>query len=279
MVQVGIMHGRLSPPLNGRFQAFPAESWQDEFYRARDAGLACIEWIYEVPNETRNPLRDVEGVVEIKRLIGETGVEVRSVCADYFMDAHLVKEDGAIDQDNVAVLRHLIGQASLLGATYIVLPFVDSSRITSDLHESGVVELLRAMGPEAAEADVELHLETDLEPQAFASLMARVQHPNVKVNYDIGNSSSLGYDPNEELQAYGDRLGSVHIKDRIRGGVTQPLTTGDADFASCFAQFRRIGFNRWFILQAARGEEGDEVRLAATNRGMVEEWARTAGLG
>ena len=44
MVPVGIMQGRLVPPVDGRIQAFPAENWKDEFELASDAGLACIEW-------------------------------------------------------------------------------------------------------------------------------------------------------------------------------------------------------------------------------------------
>ena len=37
----------------------------------------------------------------------------------------------------------------------------------------------------------------------------------IKVNYDSGNSASLGYDPTDEFAAYGERVGSVHIKDRV----------------------------------------------------------------
>lgn len=278
-VRVGIMHGRLTPPVGGRFQSFPVDTWREEFARARDAGLACIEWIYEVPGEDRNPLRTAEGVAEIKALVEETGVGVWSICADYYMDRHLVGPDGTANEENVDHLSFLIGQAASLGVTYIVLPFVDLSRLTSPAHVDGVVELLRELAPEAEAAGVELHLETDLSPAAFAALIAAINHPAVKVNYDIGNSASLGYDPNEELAAYGDRLGSVHIKDRVRGGTTQPLTTGSADFQSCFAQFKRVGFDRWFILQAARGEQGGETALAAANRAMVERWAAEAGLG
>ncbi len=44
---VGIMQGRLSPPVGGRIQSFPVQTWADEFPRAREAGLASIECIYE----------------------------------------------------------------------------------------------------------------------------------------------------------------------------------------------------------------------------------------
>jgi len=68
----------------------------------------------------------------------------------------------------------------------------------------------------AEETGVEMHLEADLSPVDFAAFMARIPHPMVKVNYDSGNSSGLGYIAHEEFAAYGDRIGSIHIKDRLR---------------------------------------------------------------
>ena len=42
---------------------------------------------------------------------------------------------------------------------------------------------------------IELHLETSLAPAEFVKLLDRMPHPKLKVNYDSGNSSSLGYAP------------------------------------------------------------------------------------
>ena len=64
----------------------------------------------------------------------------------------------------------------------------------------------------------------------------------LKVNYDSGNSSSLGYHPRDEFAAYGCRVGSVHIKDRVRGGGTVPLGTGNADFPALFAALKKIAY-------------------------------------
>ena len=47
MNDIAIMQGRLLPPSEGRFQAFPAKLWRDEFENAKKADLACIEWILE----------------------------------------------------------------------------------------------------------------------------------------------------------------------------------------------------------------------------------------
>ena len=52
------------------------------------------------------------------------------------------------------------------------------------------------------------------------------------INYDIGNSACLGYDPEEEINNYGDRIYNVHIKDRLLHGSTVPLGSGNADIKS-----------------------------------------------
>jgi len=86
-----------------------------------------------------------------------------------------------------------------------------------------VVAALEQVVPTMEETGVELHLETSLSPSEFSRLLARLPSPLIKVNYDSGNSASLGYDPTEEFAAYGARLGSIHIKDRVLGGGTVPL--------------------------------------------------------
>ena len=47
MKEIGIMQGRLLPPVGEHIQAFPAKSWREEFAIARECGLGMIEWIFE----------------------------------------------------------------------------------------------------------------------------------------------------------------------------------------------------------------------------------------
>ncbi len=272
MTDVGIMQGRLLPPFEGRFQAFPAQNWRDEFFRARDAGLACIEWIYEKPNENQNPLGNDEGHAELNRLIDETGVGVRSICADYYMEELLIDHSGAVRNSTVEHLQWLMKKAAKLSIIYIVLPFVDASSLRTPIQREGLVTLMRDVGLKAGELGTELHLETDLEPAVFRETLDAINLPSVKMNFDIGNSASLGYDPAKELTLLGSYLGSVHVKDRVLGGGTVPLGEGNADFSSCFDLIRRTGFSRHFVLQAARGKDGDETGLASRNREFVERY-------
>lgn len=277
MLPIGTMQGRLVPKEEGRFQSFPAQRWRDEFANARQAGTACIEWIYEEPNEDKNPLRTDEGQAEMRKLSAETGTQVWSICADYYMTRRLITPDAKADAGAVEHLSWLLERAARLGVTYIVIPFVDSSSLKTQAERDALPGAFSTLLPKAAKLGVELHLETDLPPQPFAALLEKVGHSHLKANYDSGNSSSLGFDPEEELTVLAPWLGSVHIKDRVLGSSTVPLGTGNADLPTVMRKIREADFKRWFILQVARGEEGQEVPWCAANREYVERLWREAG--
>ncbi len=273
---IGIMQGRLSPSEDGRIQCFPRRSWRNEFTRAQKAGLASIEWIYETETEAVSPLVSDRGIEEVQVLARDSGVAVKSVCADYYMSERLVNQEGVSNGSVLAHLGWLLGRVSRLGARYVVLPFVDSSSLRSAREVEGLLVVVKELIPVAERGEVEIHLETDLYPDEFAGLLAAADHALVRANYDTGNSASLGYDPRKELALLRPWLGSVHIKDRLRGGGTVPLGTGAVDFATCFRMFGEIGFEGPFILQAARNEVLDEVDLATRNRRFIEEHFQAA---
>lgn len=268
---IGIMQGRLSPPQGGRIQSFPVETWGEEFELAARAGLSHIEWIYEKETEEVNPLRTEKGIAEIRSQVAESGVCVRSVCADYFMSERLIVADGTMDKAAVGRLQWLIERTARLSARHIVLPFVDSSSLTSTMEFEALLALLDGIMTTAENFGVELHLETDLLPALVAALMERVSHPRLRLNYDIGNSAALGYEPRAELTQVARWIGSVHVKDRLRGGGTVALGTGNANFRACFEQLCGSSFERPFTLQAAREEGLTELALAIRNRKFVEE--------
>lgn len=270
MFSIGIMQGRLSAPLSNTIQAFPVDTWREEFCLANQAGLACIEWIYEVSNSDKNPLNSLQGIQAIQALSKQWDVKIWSVCADYFMLEKLVELTGP-NKKNIDHLSWLIDQVSVLGAHHIVLPFVDSSSLNQLAHWDDVIVTLRLMATYAQTKNVELQLETDLSSADFLKLLKMIGHPNMKVNYDIGNSASLGFDPNEEFAAYGHLLGSVHVKDRKLHGTTVALGTGAANFADCFYHIYKSGYQGYLILQAARSSTVSEVELAIQNRIFVEQ--------
>jgi L-ribulose-5-phosphate 3-epimerase len=277
--RLGIMQGRLVPPSEDRVQCFPRERWADEFALAADAGLDCIEWIFDLYGEDVNPLATDAGVQLIKGLAALHGVQVLSICADYFMDRPLLRAGGDEVEDRMQTLFRLLHRARLLGVNRVVMPFVDASGIHNETETATVIGLLRRALPVAEECGVELHLETALDPPEFERLLAALPHPKIRVNYDSGNSSSLGFKPRDEFAAYGGRIGSVHIKDRVRGGGTVPLGTGDADLPALFECLKKVNYQGDFILQAARGDANDELAWARQNRAIVDRHLKRVEVG
>ena len=87
MKKIGIMQGRLLPKYKGRYQAHPVNYWQSEFNIAKELGLSQIEFILDYNEFKENPLLSSAGIRKIKKIVKETGIQVKSICADYFMEA------------------------------------------------------------------------------------------------------------------------------------------------------------------------------------------------
>jgi hexulose-6-phosphate isomerase len=270
-VKLGIMQGRLVSPEAGRFQSFPRRRWRDEFALAAAAGLDTIEWIYDAFGEDINPLATDEGVRELKRLCEEHGIAIESVCADWFMDFPLIGVDPATAEMRWQRLAWLMQRCAALNINRVVVPFVDASAIRTLGDASAVTIGVNSLSKLIDVTNVEIHLETALSPRDFAALLTQLKHPRVKVNYDAGNSASLGYRPGDEFAAYGARVGSVHLKDRRLGEGTVPLGEGHTDFGALFDCLKAVNYGGDFILQVARGVDGQELNWIRRHAAIAHE--------
>ena len=274
--QFGIMQGRLVPPDAGRFQSFPRERWRDELPNAAAAGINYIEWIVDAYGLDVNPIFTSAGLQELNALKQKHNITTPAICADWFMDYPFLRCSQTQRSDREQFLHQLLPIARQIGADHIVLPFVDISRIETEADKQIIVDVMTAAAPIAQSHGVELHLETDLAPEDFAALLAHIPHRYVKANYDSGNSSGLGYIATEEFAAYGNRIGSIHIKDRrskfVGGIATMPLGQGSADLPSVFACMKQIAYDRPITLQVARGEDGDEVNWIRQQLAFIHQY-------
>jgi L-ribulose-5-phosphate 3-epimerase len=256
---LGIMQGRLLSKYKGRYQAHPVDYWHEEFQLASDLGLDYIEFILDYNDLESNPLMSQQGINLIQNKVQETGVGVRSVCADYFMEAPLHHENRSMQAQSEIILKRLLDSCKTLGVSDIVIPCVDQSSLNNNEAQERLKRSLVSFIDSAETAGINLALETDLAPEPFANLLDFFPSNRITVNYDIGNSSSLGYDPIHEFNLYGSRISDIHIKDRVLGGGSVFLGTGNADFSSFFKALRSINFAGPIIMQVYRDDEGKEV--------------------
>jgi len=256
--EIGIMQGRLSPRIDGKIQAYPASTWQKEFEIAKEIGYTAIEWIVEKPVETNALMTDL-GKAEIKKIIASTGVRIDYVCADIFMQQPLVRMTKDTKSQNKEYLTEILKNAKEVGAIGVEIPFVDNSSIKNEKEKQEFIDAMEDAFNLAKDLDLKISLETDLPPPVFKELLENIGLDHVLANYDIGNSASLGFDPKEELDAYGQRILNVHVKDRKLGGTTVPLGRGNANIKLVLQKLKENRYRGGLTMQAARGESDIET--------------------
>ena len=257
--KIGVIQGRLVPKYQGRYQAFPIGMWQDEFKVAQEYGLDLIEFILDFNDAEENPLLKLGGVDEIVKISKDTSVSVKTICSDYFMEAPLHSSDDKVAEESFKILERLLEASKLLKITDIVIPCVDQSSLKTKEAVNRFVEQITKIIPKIERQNINLSLETDLAPQPFIELLDKLNSKNITVNYDIGNSAALGFDSDEELEAYGDRITDIHIKDRVLGGGPVTLGEGNANFKKFFTKLKEFNYRGPFIMQAYRDDEGVEI--------------------
>ena len=276
--RIGFMQGRLSALVDGKIQAFPWDEWREEFPRARTLGLTRIEWTIDQERLRENPLMTEQGQDEIIALSRENGVRIPSLTGDCFMQAPFWKVDAVVRDALVADLDLLLAACSRLGIEFVVIPLVDNGKIARESESDTLRRVLLARREALARQNVKIVFESDLPPRELARFMEAFPADVFGINYDSGNSASLGYDSDEEIGSYAPRILNVHVKDRIRGGTTVPLGTGSADLAKTIRLIERSGYQGQYILQTARATDGDHAGALAKYRdmtaGLIEDAAR-----
>ena len=253
----GIMQGRLLPKYLGRYQAHPVNYWQDEFPIASNFGFDCIEFILDFNDIDKNPLMSKSGLEKIISLSKKNNILIKSVCADYFMTSPIYIRKKSVKELNLRTLTKLVNNSYFLGVKDIIIPLVDSSSILNNSSKKYEARIfLQEIIEKINNLKINLCLETDLPPIQFYEFVKSIDRPQIKINYDTGNSASLGYHFKEEFEIYGNLITNIHLKDRKFNEGSIELGKGDFDFKNFFLYLSKKGFNGIFIMQAFRGEDG-----------------------
>lgn len=268
------MQGRLSPMVDERIQAFPWNTWKEEFEIGGRNGFGLMEWTLDHARLAENPLLTSGGQSEIRELCRRHGILIPSLTGDCFMQAPWWKAD---PEQRVMLQREFDVVANAcadVGITTIVVPLVDNGRLVSCAEEDALVNHLERRSAFLAGRGLRVVFESDYPPAELARFIDRLDPALFGINYDMGNSAAAGLIAAEELRAYGHRVTNVHVKDRVLGGATVPLETGNTDFTGVFAALGRLGYTGNYILQTARATDSDHVTPLRRYRDMTAEWMR-----
>lgn len=247
--RIGVMQGRLSPRPEHRLQAFPHQTWPEEFARGKRLGFSYLEWIYEADRGPENPITSRAGRAAIRACALSSGLPVGSVCADYFMIHRLSGGTAQARALHARALSELVRWTRELGATRILLPLLETSAVGTPELVCEVTESIQLVCPALDEHEVTLGLEMEIPGAEYAAVIAGIGHPKVRAYYDTGNSTAQGFDIATDVAPLLPVLEAVHLKDRSVGGTSQPFGCGSANFAGFFSVLRAAGYGGDFLTQ------------------------------
>ncbi|BDT76550.1 xylose isomerase [Polynucleobacter yangtzensis] len=269
---IGFMQGRLSEKVDGKIQAFPWKNWENEFSIASSIDLHLMEWTLDQERLYENPLMIKEGQARIKELCLLFDLTIPSLTGDCFMQAPFWKAGDLECEKLKQDFLQIADACAFIGIKMLVVPLVDSGRIENSRQEDFLVNFLLEQEEFFTQRGLRIIFESDFYPNEVARFIGRLPSDQFGINYDIGNSAALGFDPVEEFSRYGHRIQNVHIKDRVLNGTTVALGQGNANFKKVFELLKSLNYSGNYIMQTARDESGDHVGALKRYRTMTESW-------
>ena len=224
---------------------------------------ACIEWLFadggrpfadRVRAAAAAGFQRVEfwttsnkDIAALEAAIGETGVKVSAFVSE--PTGRLV--DPRTHDDFIAGVERSCALAQRLHAESLIVVSGDTrAGAGADEQSRAIADALRRAAPIAGRAGMALVLEPlntridhagyflDSTHQAI-EIVREVDHPAVRLLYDLYHSVVMGEDPAEALQGAGHRIGHVHLADAP--GRHEP-GTGEIDWPKELAALRAAGY-------------------------------------
>ncbi|QMU27903.1 sugar phosphate isomerase/epimerase family protein [Adhaeribacter radiodurans] len=135
-----------------------------------------------------------------------------------------------------------------LGVKVILLAFFEKGDLLKDSSgQQEVIRRLRKVVPQAEKAGVILGIESWLSARESKDLVDAVNSKNVRVYYDVANSTQMGYNIYDEIRWLGkEYICEIHAKEN--GSL---LGQGKIDFKAVRRALDAIGYTGWIQIEGA----------------------------
>lgn len=265
-MKIGFMQGRLvdSEKMN-RIQYFPSKNWKHEIKLMKLTNFEIMEWTINSENINKNHLYNKIKNKELISFLKNQKINIPSVTCDFFMQEPFFKNKKF--KHSLLKLKKVISLSKNIGIKYIILPLVDFSSIENVYQEKFLINELKKLTPYLGK-DQNILFEIDYPPNKILDFIRKFNN-KFGINYDTGNSASLGYSLEEEKK-YFKYVKNIHIKDRLFRGHTVRPGNGDYDFKKFFSYLKKIKYNKNLILQTARAK--DNIKEILINKKFVENF-------
>jgi len=255
-----LVQGRGLKQESNLMQYFPS-NWKEEFTIIQKLGFYGIEWIYDKKSESTNPILSDLGRKDMKELSQKYNVKLENIVFDWFIEHPLLKNDQFTISEKIQKFKSLIEISAKTGFKRVIFPLLENNEISSIDERNKFIEILKEITNILELYKIELHLETSLTPEKEKEIIKEINHKKILVCFDMGNSASYGYDPQNVIRIINDYIGSVHIKDRILNGTSVPLGKGNVDFLEVFRTLRNIDFQGPISFQVYRNNNSDNIMI------------------
>ncbi len=213
--------------------------------------------------DDKMPLDNPEVIARCLALSKQHKIPIDGTCADRL-------HDNGLKSDPLAVrwVRDSIRLTRAVGTRVLLLPFFGKWALQTRQEMEYTSDALRDLAAEAEKADVILGLENTNSAEDNVRIMDRARSKNVLVYYDVGNSTSGGFDVLKEIRWLGKgRICQIHLKDN-----PNYLGEGKIQFVPIMAAIREIGFSGYANLETDAKSpatlEADMRRNLAYIRGL-----------
>ena len=271
--KIGFMQGRLSSMIGNKIQAFPSKNWFKEFKIAKSIGISLMEWTIDQKNLYKNPLLTETGRNKIQLLSKKFDIRIESLTGDCFMQSSFWKFKNHKRQKLQKDFLNIVKASSQVGIKKIIVPLVDNGSLQNLSQQKIILKFMSNITKILKKNKQMILFELDMEPKKANNFISKFNSKYFGINYDIGNSASLGFDPKKEFISYGKRIKNVHIKDRVYKGNSVKLGYGNANFEKVFSLFSKIKYRGNYILQTARAKNNrDHVVEIEESLRKIKKW-------
>ena len=206
-------------------------------------GIRGVE--LQVTAGARN-LRDWDVVRQYKRESDRWDIRIPSLAGIWDKGVNILSPNAAES------IQLSVRVSEMLGSSVILVAFFKDNAPDMSVEASygPVVAMLRKAAVGATDAGVLLGLENSLSPEDNRKLVDLIDHPAVRVYYDLHNMATYGHGPEAvpSVKLLGrERICAVHVKN----GNNLIEQSGPIDWPAAFAAFNEIGYEGWFTYETS----------------------------
>jgi L-ribulose-5-phosphate 3-epimerase len=237
-MKLGIIQGRLLPPVNGKIQEFPKDNWKEEFDILDEIGLNHIEFIV-----TKESFFDFTNLS-----LKEYSNRISAICCDNLIDEEFYKLDFLTEQ-----LIPICELAKRDGIKNINIPLLEQSSLKEHNFQKFSKNILEISNT------YNLNFNFEIESPLEASLSLVNLSDRFYFIYDTGNLNYIKVDHKDYIENIILKISQVHLKDRDIDGSHYP-GSGTTNFKLIFDLLRNYNFSGPFTIQTKRGGSGLESK-------------------